>query len=174
MEKSQDAIALLKADHKEVEKLFKQFEKLKEKEGAESEKTDLVAQICNELTIHTEIEEEIFYPAVRKAIKEGDLMDEALVEHASAKDFIEQLQSMEPDDEFYDAKVTVLGEYVMHHVKEEEGEMFPKAKKTKLDMQSLGDEMSQRKESLQEEMQSGDNSPKPTKKSPSAERRVTH
>lgn len=173
MEKSQDAIALLKADHQAVEKLFKQFEKLKEKEGADSEKTDLVAQICNELTIHTEIEEEIFYPAVRKAIKEGDLMDEALVEHASAKDFIEQLQSMEPDDEFYDAKVTVLGEYVMHHVKEEEDEMFPKAKKAKLDMQSLGDEMSQRKESLQEEMQSG-NSRKPAKKSASAEKRVTH
>lgn len=174
MEKTQDAIALLKADHKEVEKMFKQFEKMKEDEDAIDEKVDLVAQICNELTVHTEIEEEIFYPAVRAATEDGDLMDEALVEHASAKDFISQLQSMKPDDEFYDAKVTVLGEYVMHHVKEEEGEMFPKAKKAKVDMQELGDMMAQRKEELHTEMQNPAKSGKTTRKSSSTARPATH
>lgn len=174
MEKTQDAITLLKADHKAVEKLFKQFEKMKEDEDAIDEKVDLVAQICSELTVHTEIEEEIFYPAVRAATEEGDLMDEALVEHASAKDFISQLQSMKPDDEFYDAKVTVLGEYVMHHVEEEEGEMFPKAKKAKVDLQQLGDMMAQRKEELQAEMQNPAKSGKTTRKSPSTGRPATH
>lgn len=174
MEKKQDAIMLLKADHKAVEKMFKQFEKLKEDEDATEEKVNLVAQICSELTVHAEIEEEIFYPAVRAATEEGDLMDEALVEHASAKEFIAQLQSMKPDDEFYDAKVTVLGEYVMHHVEEEEGEMFPKAKKAKVDMQGLGDTMSQRKEELQAEMQSPEKATRSVRKSPASTRHATH
>ena len=154
MEKAQNAITLLKADHKAVEKLFKQFEKMKSDEDAQDEKTELVAQICKELTIHTQIEEEILYPMVRAAIDDGDLMDEAQVEHASAKDFIEQLQSMQPDDDCYDAKVTVLGEYVMHHVKEEEEEMFPKAKKADLDLMDIGERLAQRKEELETEMQS--------------------
>lgn len=152
MEKTQDALALLKADHKAVERLFKEFGKLKEEEDVEDEKQDLVAQICNELTIHTQIEEEIFYPEIRGAIDDSDLMDEAVVEHASAKDFIEQLQSMNPEDKWYDAKVTVLGEYVMHHVKEEEEEMFPMVKKTKLDLKDLGERMAQRKEELETEI----------------------
>ena len=86
----------------------------------------MVRKICNELTVHAQIEEEIFYPAVRKAIDDGDLMDEALVEHAGAKELISQLEAMDPEDELYDAKVTVLGEQIDHHVKEEEGEMFPR------------------------------------------------
>lgn len=154
MEKTSDAIALLKADHKAVKSLFKEFEDLMQDEDVDDEKIDLVAQICSELTIHTQIEEEIFYPAVRKAIDDSDLMDEAQVEHASAKDLIEQLQSMQPGDECYDARVTVLGEYVIHHVKEEEEEMFPQAKKAKVDLQSLGDMMAQRKEELETEMES--------------------
>ena len=176
MEKAQNAITLLKADHKAVEKLFKQFEKMKSDEDAQDEKTELVAQICKELTIHTQIEEEILYPMVRAAIDDGDLMDEAQVEHASAKDFIEQLQSMQPDDDCYDAKVTVLGEYVMHHVKEEEKEMFPKAKKADIDLKDIGERLAQRKEELETELQSASASraSKSTARRPSASRHTTH
>jgi hemerythrin superfamily protein len=147
----QDAITLLTADHKEVKKLFKEFEALKE-EGSKEEKSAVVEQICNALTVHAQIEEEIFYPAVRKAIEDGDLMDEALVEHAGAKELIAQLQEMDPEDELYDAKVTVLGEQIDHHVEEEEGDMFPKAKKAKVDTVQLGAELLTRKEALMEEM----------------------
>lgn len=154
MERRQNAVTLLKADHKAVEKLFKQFEKLKQDEDVQDEKSELVAQICQELTVHTQIEEEIFYPVLRAAIDDSGLMDEAQVEHASAKDFIEQLQSMQPDDDCYDAKVTVLGEYVMHHVKEEEEEMFPKAKEADLDLLDIGERLAQRKEELETELQS--------------------
>ena len=146
-----DAIALLMEDHKKVQKLFKDFEKIKE-EDSDDGKQGLVQQICNELTIHTQVEEEIFYPAAREAIDEQDLLDEAEVEHASAKELIAQLQSMEADDELYDATVTVLGEYVNHHIKEEQDEMFPKVKKAKLDVQALGEEMMRRKQELQVEM----------------------
>lgn len=142
-----DAVALLKEDHKVVKKLFKDFDKMKEKADDE-QKEALVKQICNELTIHTQIEEEVFYPAVRKAIDDQDLLDEATVEHASAKDLITQLQSMSPSDALYDAKVTVLGEYVDHHVQEEQDEMFKKAKKAKLDMEKLGRKMLKVKRAL--------------------------
>ena len=147
----QDAIALLTADHKKVKGLFSQFDKLKDK-GSDAEKSDLVTTICNELKVHTTIEEEIFYPAVRKAIEDSDLMDEALVEHAGAKDLIAQLEDMNTDDDLYDAKVTVLGEQINHHVKEEEGEMFPKAKRAKVDTADLGAKMLKRKAELQAEM----------------------
>jgi hemerythrin superfamily protein len=146
----QDAIALLIADHKKVKGLFSQFDKLKDDRA--EEKSTLVAVICNELKIHTAIEEELFYPAVRKAIDDEDLMDEALVEHAGAKDLIAQLENMDAEDDLYDAKVTVLGEQIEHHVKEEEGSMFPKAKKTKLDTVALGAKMLERKKELLEEM----------------------
>jgi hemerythrin superfamily protein len=147
----QDAIAMLMADHKKVKKLFSDFDKLKD-EGSDEDKSALVEQICNELKIHTELEEEIFYPAVRKAIDDSDLMDEALVEHAGAKDLIAQLEDATPDDDLYDAKVTVLGEQIDHHVKEEEGEMFPKAKKAKVDTEALGATMLKRKMALMEKM----------------------
>ncbi|HEY2685232.1 MAG TPA: hemerythrin domain-containing protein [Steroidobacteraceae bacterium] len=147
----QDAIALLTADHKKVKTLFGRFDKLKES-GSDDEKSELVVTICNELKIHTSIEEEIFYPAVRKAIEDSDLMDEALVEHAGAKDLIAQLEDMDTDDDLYDAKVTVLGEQIDHHVKEEEGEMFPKAKKAKVDTVALGAKMLARKTELKEQM----------------------
>jgi hemerythrin superfamily protein len=143
-----DAIAILTADHKKVKKLFKEYEKLKE-DGDPSEKEELVAQICTELALHAEAEESIFYPAVRAAIDEEDLLDEAEVEHATAKDLIAQLESGDPSDPLYDAKVKVLSEYVDHHVKEEEDEMFPKAKKAKLDMESLGEEIQAFKDSGQ-------------------------
>ena len=164
----EDAFELLKADHQKVKGLFKQFMQLKKNEGSGAEKTEVVNEICEELKIHTQIEEELFYPAVREAIStdeggEGEaLMDEALVEHAGAKDLIAQLEEMDRDDELYDAKVTVLSEQVDHHVKEEEGEMFPKAKRAKLDTQSLGAQMAARKLELKSMMSSkASTSPEP-------------
>ena len=147
-DQNQDAVTLLTADHAKVKKLFKEFADLKEEDGSAEDKSALVTRICTELKVHTEIEEEIFYPAVRKAIDDGGLMDEALVEHAGAKELIAQLEDMSPDDELYDAKVTVLGEQIQHHVKDEEGEMFPKVKKARVDTAALGAEMASRKEEL--------------------------
>jgi hemerythrin-like domain-containing protein len=160
VDQNEDAITLLTADHAKVKKLFKEFEDLKEGDGSAEDKSALVTLICYELKVHTEIEEEIFYPAVRKAIDDGGLMDEALVEHAGAKELIAQLEEMSPDDELYDAKVTVLGEQIQHHVKEEEGEMFPKARKAKLDSEALGVQMAQRKAELMAETESDEEAPK--------------
>ena len=145
----QDAVQLLMDDHKKVKKLFKEFERIKDQDDAGEEKSALVQQICMELTIHTKVEEEIFYPVVRESIDEEDLMDEADVEHAGAKALIQQLEDMKPEDDHYDAKVTVLGEYIDHHVKEEHEEMFPKAKKAKVDMVELGARIVERKAELQ-------------------------
>lgn len=147
----QDAFALLSSDHKRVKSLFKQFESLKD-EGDAGQKEALVETICNELTIHAQIEEEIFYPALREAIDDEDLMDEADVEHASAKQIIAQLEQLQVDGDHYDAMVTVLGEYVDHHIKEEEGEMFSKARKADIDSAALGDEMAVRKAELKDEL----------------------
>ena len=141
------AIDLLVDDHKKVKKLFKDFDKLKEK-GDDEDKQALVQEICAELIVHTQIEEEIFYPAIRDIVEE-DMVNEAEVEHASAKDLIEQIQALDPSDPMYEAKVTVLGEYIEHHVEEEEKEMFPKVKKSKLDLEALGEEMMGMKESAQ-------------------------
>jgi hemerythrin superfamily protein len=147
-----DAIALLIADHKEVKGLFKKYQKLVDSEAGDSEKGELAQQICTMLTVHAQIEEEIFYPATREVLDEQDLVDEAAVEHASAKDLIAQIESMTPGDDLYDAKVKVLGEYIDHHVEEEEGEMFPKAKKAGLDVAEIGGELETRKAELREEM----------------------
>jgi Hemerythrin HHE cation binding domain len=144
-----DAVTLLTADHKKVKKLFQDFEKLKDGDGSTKEKSAIVQEICMELTVHTKVEEEIFYPAVRESIDDDDLMDEADVEHAGAKSLITELEAMKPGDDHYDAKVTVLGEYIDHHVKEEHEEMFPKAKKAKVDMAQLGERIMRRKEELQ-------------------------
>ncbi|MES2561096.1 MAG: hemerythrin domain-containing protein [Pseudomonadota bacterium] len=143
-----NAIALLTADHKKVKQLFKTFEKLKKDDAAGEEKSALVQEICRELSVHAQVEEEIFYPAVREAIDDEDLMDEADVEHAGAKSLIAQLKTMDPEDDHYDAKVTVLGEYIDHHVKEEQDEMFPKAKKRKVDIAALGQQIMKRKKEL--------------------------
>ena len=149
-----DAIEMLKADHKTVKGLFKKFAALKDDADADNaeEKIAVVRKICDALTVHAEIEEEIFYPAVREAINDSDLMDEALVEHAGAKDLIAQLQEMDAEDELYDAKVTVLGEQIDHHVEEEEGDMFPKAKKAKVDTEELAVAMAARKQELMAEI----------------------
>jgi hemerythrin superfamily protein len=147
----QDAIEMLMADHKKVKKLFGNFETRKD-DGDDEDKSAIVKLICNELKVHTTLEEEIFYPAVRKAIQDSVLMDEALVEHAGAKELIAQLEEADPEDDLYDAKVTVLGEQIDHHVKEEEGDMFPKAKKAKVDTAALGAQMLKRKAALMAEM----------------------
>lgn len=147
-----DAITLLTQDHDDVKKLFRKYEKLAKAEAAGEERQALAQQICTMLTVHTQIEEEIFYPAAREVLPDGDLLDEANVEHASAKDLIAQIESMDPAEELYDAKVTVLGEYVAHHVKEEQEEMFPKLRR-KLDIKALGAEMQQRKQALMEEQE---------------------
>lgn len=147
--RQKDACDLLDADHKAVKALFKEYENLVESRSrSTAKKRQLAEQICRELTVHATIEEEIFYPAVRKAIKDNDLMNEATVEHASAKDLIAQIEGMEPADEMFDAKVTVLGEYIDHHVKEERTEMFVKARASKADLVSLAEQLRQRKEEL--------------------------
>jgi hemerythrin superfamily protein len=142
-----DAIKLLTDDHAKVKKLFREYEKLTKKEDQEG-KEELAQQICKELTIHAQLEEEIFYPAAREAIKDDDLLNEALVEHSSAKDLISEIKSMKIDDPMYDAVVTVLGEYVNHHVQEEEEKMFPKVQKSKMDLEGIGNEIAERKEEL--------------------------
>jgi hemerythrin superfamily protein len=140
----QDAIALLKADHKEAKAMFEQYEKT---EG-DDEKQALAMRICKALTVHARIEEEIFYPAAYDALDEDDLLDEAEVEHASAKDLIAQIEASSPAEPLFDAKVKVLGEYINHHVEEEEGEMFPECKSSGMDLKALGEQMRLRKAEL--------------------------
>lgn len=149
----QDALDVLAEDHKKVIKIFDQFKKLKsQSDTSEDEKQTLVQNASTELTIHTQVEEELFYPMLRDSIDEPDLLDEAQVEHASARQLINELAAMQPDDELYDAKFTVLGEYMKHHIREEETELFPKAKKANLDLEAMGDDIRQRKQQLREEL----------------------
>jgi hemerythrin superfamily protein len=141
-----DAIALLKADHRKVEGLFEKFEKAKDK----ATKKSLVEQICTELSVHTAIEEEIFYPACKGQV-EDDLLQESYVEHDGAKVMIAELLASNPGDEFYDAKVKVLSEEIKHHVHEEEARsegLFAQAREAGLDMDALADRLSARKEEL--------------------------
>lgn len=140
----QEATALLRADHKRVSALLEQYEKVR----APGKKKDLVAEICKELTVHAQVEEEIFYPAVKQALKDHELVPEARVEHETLKSLIAQVKDADADDEMFDARIQVLSEYVKHHVKEEQDEMFPKARATKLDMVELGARMAVRKEEL--------------------------
>jgi hemerythrin superfamily protein len=146
-----DAIALLTKDHRDVKKLFTAYKKLADSQASVSERQDIATQICEALSAHAKVEEEIFYPALHDAgVNAVDELDEAEVEHGSIKDLVAQIQAMDPDEDLYDAKVKVLGEYVDHHVKEEEGEMFPKAEKSGLDLEELGGQLKTRKEELLE------------------------
>jgi len=149
--KQNDAIALLKADHRKVEELFEKYE------TARSKKAGIAKQICMELTIHTMIEEEIFYPACREAGVESDMMDEASVEHDGAKTLLAELEAGSPDDDYYDAKVKVLSEEIKHHVKEEEqrGGIFTQAREAEIDLAGLGEQMAARKEELMAQFESG-------------------
>ena len=142
----QDAIALLKADHREVEDLFSQFEK------ARSRKLELAREICNALKVHTQIEEEIFYPAVKPKIDE-EMVNEAIVEHVAAKDLIAEIEAMDGSEELFEAKMKVLQEQIEHHVEEEEKEMFKEVRDTRLDLKELGTQMATRKEELMAAME---------------------
>lgn len=144
--KSVEAIDLLKQDHDKVEKAFREFEKM-DREDMEACR-QLIMTVCEDLKVHATLEEEIFYPAVREAIEDDDIMNEASVEHETANMLIEQLENMQEDDPNFHATFTVLGEYVRHHVKEEEGEMFPAAKKSALDFDSLCERMRERRREL--------------------------
>jgi hemerythrin-like domain-containing protein len=146
-----DAIALLKQDHRTVSALFDEFEK------AEDEEQSAIAQrVCQLLTVHATIEEELLYPAAKQAFEDDeeneDLVNEAEVEHGSAKELIAKIEEMSSDDEHFKATVTVLGEYIKHHVKEEENEIFPQLKKTDLDLKELGGRLAERKFALMEQM----------------------
>ncbi len=145
--KPADAIGLLKGDHRQVEAWFFQFSKSKNRQ----KKQQLAAHICDALTAHTTIEEEIFYPAFIEATGDKDTHHEAVVEHDGAKKLIAEIQAMSPDDDYYDARVTVLSEMIKHHVKEEEqpGGMFSEAKKSDMDLQALGEQLLARKKELQ-------------------------
>ena len=153
--RSKDACDLLDADHRNVKKMFKDYEELIDSRGRNSaqSKMDLARQICMELTVHAQIEEEIFYPAVREAIKDTDLLDEAEVEHQSAKELMAQIEAGAEADDMFDAKVKVLGEYVDHHIKEEKNELFAKARAArKLDLIAMRDELEARKGELMSKM----------------------
>ena len=150
-----DACSLLDSDHRAVKKLFKAYEELMKSKAATAsqKKRELANEICTELTVHAQIEEEIFYPALREAIKDTDLLDEAEVEHASAKDLIAQIQEATEVDDKFDAKVTVLGEYIDHHVKEERNEIFVKARAARgLDLMAMREQLETRKEELMAEL----------------------
>jgi hemerythrin superfamily protein len=158
-----DAVALLKADHRQVETWFEQFEKSR----SDDKKKRLATQICQALRIHTTIEEEIFYPAFLEATGDDDMHHEAEVEHASGKDLIGQIEASGPDDDYYDAKVKVLSEMIKHHVKEEEQKegMFAEAKASDMDLVALGEQMAQRKA----ELEAGEGTPPPTSRGAGAQ-----
>ncbi len=143
-----DAVDLLVDDHLAVDACFKKYKKLMKGDAPADDRKTLARTICAMLATHTTIEEEIFYRATREAGLDADMMDEADVEHASAKDLIAQIEAASPADDHYDAKVTVLGEYIAHHVKEEHSEMFPKARRLGLDLVALRQRMAERKAEL--------------------------
>src|SRR5262245_61477332 len=150
-----DAVSMLMEDHKNVQKLFRDFEKAHEKQDDETCQ-QIATRVCTELEVHTTLEEELFYPAAREALGEDEeLIDEAEIEHQSAKDLISELRAMDGSDSKFAPTFTVLAEYVRHHIKEEEREMFPRVKKAKLDVDALGQEMAARKAQLAAEAESG-------------------
>jgi hemerythrin superfamily protein len=145
-----DAIALLKADHREVEGYFAQFEKAR----SDDRKQSLAQEICAALKVHTQIEEEIFYPAFLEATEEDDIHHEAEVEHEGAKRLIREIEAAAPEDKYFDAKVSVLSEMIKHHVKEEEKRdgMFTKARQSGMDLTAIGEQLTTRKDELMQEM----------------------
>jgi hypothetical protein len=146
---SPSAFELLEQDHREVEEWFAEYE-LKE----DNRKGELAEKICLALKVHAQIEEEIFYPQAREATKDNDLIDEAVVEHATVKNLIGEIESMEVGEELYDAEMRVLGEMVKHHIKEEEEEIFPELEAAKMDLNAVGRELRNARKKLMSEMQS--------------------
>ena len=144
------AIDLLEEDHRQVEEWFDEYDELKDDDDR---KAELAQKICLALKVHAQIEEEIFYPQAREATKDNDLIDEAVVEHATAKNLIAEIESMEVGEDLYDAKIRVLGEMVKQHIKEEEEELFPELEPAKMDLEAFGKELAERKEELMSEMQ---------------------
>jgi len=138
------AIDLLEEDHREVEDFFDKYEELEDS----NDKEQLAVKICMALQVHTQLEEQIFYPAAREAIENPELIDDAIVEHAPAKQLIGEIEKMQPGEELYDAKLKVLQEQVVHHVEEEEGELFPQVEASELDLEALGKKMAERKAAL--------------------------
>ena len=174
-DKTLDAIALLKQDHREVEQLFEQFEDTEDGEGI-----PIAQRVCQLLTVHAQIEEEILYPAAKEAFssedEEEEMVYEAEVEHGSAKELIAKIEDMTEQNEQYNATVKVLSEYVKHHVKEEETEMFPALRKTELDLKEMGARLYERKQQLMTAMGEVEQEPAPAasrKKSASSARRST-
>jgi hemerythrin superfamily protein len=150
--KGPDAIALLKADHRAVEKLFGQFEKARDDDRRKA----LADRICLELRVHMQIEEEIFYPVSREYLKNDDIVDEAVVEHAAARDLMGEIEATRPGEDLYDAKMTVLEEQIEHHVEEEEEDYFPKVKKTDMDLKAVGTCMAALKKQLMAKLDAGE------------------
>ncbi len=151
-----DACDLLDADHRAVKKLFKEYEEIagSRARGAPQRRLELARRICRELTVHAQVEEEVFYPRLRAVIREGAMIDEAEVEHQTMRDLIDQLEAMGTADDGFDARVKVLGEYVDHHVKEERNDLFIKARAARrLDLVALRDEIAARKQALEAEME---------------------
>jgi hemerythrin superfamily protein len=148
------ALELLRADHLRVWQLFREFDSLKGIDDEDERKAELVDDICYELTVHAMLEEEIFYPVLRSAIDDDDLMDEADVEHAGARELISQLEVMYPGDDHFDATVSVLGEEVGHHIAKEEGEMFDAARNAGIDLARLGEQLALRRAELEEDLSS--------------------
>jgi hemerythrin superfamily protein len=143
-----DAVALLKADHREVEGWFSQFEKAR----AEGRKAELAQKICLALKVHTQLEEEMVYPASREFVSDDEIVDEAYVEHDAAKKLIAEIEGMQPSDDMFDAKVKVLQEMIEHHVQEEEKEYFPQLQKSEMDLKAIGEQLMMRKKQLMAEM----------------------
>ena len=144
------ALELLMADHRKVEDLFERYDS--EKESDENTRRDIAQQICNELTVHAQVEEEIFYPWLRENLDDQEMVEEAQIEHNTAKDLIAQIEGSDSVDDAYNARVKVLSEYIKHHVKEEENEIFPEVRDQKEELDELGQEMTARKAELMEEL----------------------
>jgi hemerythrin superfamily protein len=157
--RSKDAIALLKADHRQVEEWFAQYEKARD----DHRKQKLATQICDALEVHTTIEDEIFYPAFLAATKDKDLHHEAEIEHEAARKLIAEIEASSPEDDYFDSKVKVLSEMIKHHVKEEEqpGGMFAEARKSDMDLDELGVQLAARKAELEGEVDDSDGTPPP-------------
>jgi hemerythrin-like domain-containing protein len=145
---AQDAVSLLSADHADVKQMFETYRQLVDENADDEQRGELAREICAMLSVHAEIEEDLFYPAMRENIDDDLALDEAEVEHAAAKELIEQIEAMDPGDALFDAKVIVLGEYIDHHVQEEENEIFPQAEKSGLDLDELGADLASRKREL--------------------------